>query len=971
MGIDEQAERRALAALHALADLTPTGERRDEAYIVPLEWFRWLDSGLSLFERDALPDPGVKGPSLRDVWIRSAEDPPISLAIDRRLGEQLAAVQQVRAGRHAVRVGWLWVAGTAAIANSKGAPTRRRVFLPLVSRTVRVVETPGRLGYQLMPYGDPELTDLIADREVAQRLEEHIELGGGAFTRLDDISATLIDRLPRLKSFARSCAAAAGIPATELTVVHEQPESAMRADGVRIVVGAALYTTEQAPGRSTRAGGLLAWPTLSEPTAFHAVYAGSGSTESTTSRATGVVESPLPLTPRQAETIGRARDDLLTVVSGAPGTGKSHTLVSIVCDSLRRGESVLVAAKNEAAVDALIDLLDRQPGIVPVVFGSNERRAKLAQRLANGELRPSSDEELRSAEHDLHTAIAARNAARSQARRSLRAEWLATVAGSGDLDEARRTAPSASTVAPSRLAELMVGCVDASPGWRRRRRRARAERELRRRVGAPAGTELTAILHAIEMVGPTATADSGGCAPDEACTRLDEAERNVRLRLAAWLALETCSSDRLDRSGLAAVGTLATALRSGRSARRAQLERLRDRTLTRALPVWMGTLGDVDDLLPPVAGMFDVVLIDEASSTEQTAAAPALLRARRAVVVGDPRQLRHVSFISDAAIEAALTAHDVEPADRAQLDVRRNSLFDAAASASPVVMLDEHFRSAPHLIDVVARSLYGGKLHVATRNPISQSVDCVHLRSTSGSREVGGVVRAEIDSILTALTALRSTARSVGVITPFRAQADALDAAVLASFDTADLVRMDLRVGTVHSFQGIERDIVLCSLGLVDGDAAGWAFVADPHLLAVMLTRARSAMTIVSSCNPDPTSMLGQYIAAADAPPGPPSASTRLDGWAASVIADLRLAGVDVSEAYPAGRHVIDGATVANGVPVAITCELHPDGVDAHIDRQLALGRAGWRTVGALRSDWGDDAPERIVDLARSLRSAG
>jgi hypothetical protein len=338
-------------------------------------------------------------------------------------------------------------------------------------------------------------------------------------------------------------------------------------------------------------------------------------------------------------------------------------------------------------------------------------------------------------------------------------------------------------------------------------------------------------------------------------------------------------------------------------------------------------------------------------------------------VVGDPRQLRHVSFLSDDTIGAAHDRHQIGPAERSQLDVRRNSLFDAAAAASPVMMLDEHFRSAPHLIDVVARTLYGGQLHVATRTPISECVDCVSLTRTDGPRAKGGVVQAEIDAVLHAMRSIRHVARSVGVVTPFRAQADALEEAILASFDADELVRMGVRVGTVHAFQGNERDRVLCSIGLVDGDAAGWAFVGDPHLLAVMLTRARTSMNVISSCTPAPDSLLGQYFAAADLPPGPPPPAAVLSPWAASIAADLRLAGVTLSVAYAAGRHVVDIATIAEQRPFAIICDLHADGIDAHTDRLVALHRAGWQTFDALESSWDDRRAEMVADLARYIHA--
>src|SRR5205814_2962584 len=118
--------------------------------------------------------------------------------------------------------------------------------------------------------------------------------------------------------------------------------------------------------------------------------------------------------------------------------------------------------------------------------------------------------------------------------------------------------------------------------------------------------------------------------------------------------LEARSETRMKPPTLAALAALATALRSGRSARGVQLSRLRDDSLTDALPLWVGTLADIDDLLPPLEGLFDLVILDEASSIEQPLAAPALLRSRRAVIVGDPQQLRHASFLADTDVDNAL-----------------------------------------------------------------------------------------------------------------------------------------------------------------------------------------------------------------------------------------------------------------------------------------------------------------------------
>ena len=444
----------------------------------------------------------------------------------------------------------------------------------------------------------------------------------------------------------------------------------------------------------------------------------------------------------------------------------------------------------------------------------------------------------------------------------------------------------------------------------------------------------------------------------------DDLARAARGR---WLEADCRSESRLNRSTLPAVAALATALRSGRSARRDQLSRLDDDKLTRALPLWVGTLADVDDLLPPVAGLFDLVILDEASSIDQPLAATALLRGRRAVIAGDPRQLRQVSFVADAQLQEVVAAHGLNdsPVLAARLDVRRNSTFDLAAGAAPVLVLDEHFRSDPHLVDFVARRLYGGKVHVATRSPRTESKDCVDVVRVDGQRDTDGVVRIEVDRAVSEVRALaRAGKRSVGVVTPFRAQADAIEAAVLAAFTADEVEALDLRVGTVHAFQGNERDVVIASLGVGrEGSAASWRFVEDPHLFAVFMTRARRRMTILVSGEPPEGGLVAAYLAQANSPPGPPKPAGPVGPWPASIADELASAGLPIVTAYPSGRHVVDICIDDSGRSLGIECDVHPAGPEAHIDRHLALTRNGWELLEAYRSRWGDRPGELIVDL--------
>jgi hypothetical protein len=168
------------------------------------------------------------------------------------------------------------------------------------------------------------------------------------------------------------------------------------------------------------------------------------------------------------------------------------------------------------------------------------------------------------------------------------------------------------------------------------------------------------------------------------------------------------SAARWSREARRAAGGLATALRAGRDRRRELLAALPGPALVRALPLWIGTVTDVEDLLPPTPGLFALVILDEASHVDQIRAAAVLARARRALIVGDPRQLRFVSFVADVDVAGTLRRHGLD--DR--VDVRRVSAFDLAAGAAPVTWLAEHHRGDPHLIEFSAQRFYAGRINV-------------------------------------------------------------------------------------------------------------------------------------------------------------------------------------------------------------------------------------------------------------------
>lgn len=932
--------------LSALADIAESTGGPAPAPALP-EAFHWLPL------RDVEP-----------VGMVAASSPvTFGTSLGRTRLQRLRAIDAVRPGTRSLRVGWLWVAGT-----TREGEARRRVFEPLVSGEV----VAGTAGLTLA--GEVQLTPLITDPHEQLRLETAIDWGGGAFRGVDvEASPLLLPTLPRLAGFARQAATAAGlpperlVPAAGLVPADGPPQALADRDGLRVVAGLAVYANGTEPDFSP-AGSLRVWHQQVGTvwTALHTLYLDQPAPVLPPQRD---LPSAYPLTVAQHACVVAARTEPVVLVSGAPGTGKTHAIAAVVGDAVARGRSVLVATRAQPAVQAITELLAGRPGPDPVVFGAPGVRADLARRLAAGEPAPAPASEVTRRHQALRRAVADRDQLWQQAADAI--EGLALLSGPAGLALRQRmpglTRPDVDLFRIQALLRRGRGPW-WSPGARRRWSQLL---DLLGSDGAPDPEDLRlAGCLATALAQMHTAADPLGAGLPWAA--LAQAQAAVERTAGEWLDVAARDERRLDRQIRAARSALATALRAGRARRRALLGEL-GRGVVQALPVWVGTLGEIDDLLPMVPALFDLVVLDEASSIDQTRAATALLRGGQAVVVGDPHQLRHVSFVADRAVQDAVERHlPGHPAMAAKLDVRRNSVLDVTAAVAPVRRLDEHFRSGAHLFAFVGRRIYDDTVRLATLTPATDAQDRIHVVRGSAVRDGAKVVAAEVDAVVARLTELREAgARSVGVISPFRAQADAIEGAVLEALGYPGIADLGLRVGTVHAFQGMERDVVIVSLGIGDDDGAGtWRFADDPNLFTVMATRAREHIEWLVSAEPPSGSLIGEYLAQHADPPAPQRGVTGdVTPWVRALAGRLR--DVEVAAPYASGRHLVDLCLVGDGAHLGVEALPHPDGPHAHVRRHVELAGSGWPLVTAFEGQWGDRPAELAVRLQQVLLDLG
>lgn len=243
--------------------------------------------------------------------------------------------------------------------------------------------------------------------------------------------------------------------------------------------------------------------------------------------------------------------------------------------------------------------------------------------------------------------------------------------------------------------------------------------------------------------------------------------------------------------------------------------------------------------------VFDYLIMDEASQVDIKTGALALSCAMNAVIVGDDKQLPNVvSQEEEIALNAIQSTYHVDE----KYQATTNSFLQSCVKVlkdTPVTLLREHYRCHPRIIDFCNQRFYNEELIAMTSDNNEGKVLQV-IKTVPGNHARGHFNQREIDVIIQEVMPEYSTSDSVGIITPYRDQAIAINQAL--GKDVAS---------TVHKFQGRECDAIIMSM--VDNIPTD--FSDDPNLMNVAISRAKTKLCIVVNGNEMPSnSNLAQLI---------------------------------------------------------------------------------------------------------------
>lgn len=430
-----------------------------------------------------------------------------------------------------------------------------------------------------------------------------------------------------------------------------------------------------------------------------------------------------------------------------------------------------------------------------------------------------------------------------------------------------------------------------------------------------------------------------------------------------------------------------------------------------AVPAWIMPLNRIWDTIHPTPGMFDVVIVDEASQCGMEAI-PLFYLGKKMLIVGDDKQIspEAVGCNRDAVYRLMKQyLYDYEYQSSFDIEI---SLFDHGKLryGKRRITLREHFRCMPEIIRFSNDLCYNDTPLIPLRQYGPNRLPPLeHVFVNGGYREGTAnrvINRIEADAIVEKIVQMTNDDRyqdkTMGVVVlQGDAQAALIEGQLLSRLGAEEMERRRLICGKPYSFQGDERDIMFLSLVAADNEKIGLLNKpADVRRFNVAASRARDMMILFHSVTRDqlgetclrrrllvffedtrPQQISGiqrselerlaaQTNRAIVRPPAP------FDSWfEVDVALELLRKKLCVYAQYAVSEKRIDLVVEGGQSRLAVECDGdHWHGVDryeADMQRQRQLERCGWEFYRIRESMFYADKEGAMAKLWKALEKRG
>lgn len=249
------------------------------------------------------------------------------------------------------------------------------------------------------------------------------------------------------------------------------------------------------------------------------------------------------------------------------------------------------------------------------------------------------------------------------------------------------------------------------------------------------------------------------------------------------------------------------------------------RAILDLIPVWIMELDDASRIIPLQAGLFDYVILDEASQCNIAYTLPAMYRTDKIVFVGDSEQMKDstIMFKSNRVFDELARRYQIP--DERQIKATGTTVQSVLDIADKRGFMDRplryHYRSPAELIGFSNQYFYaqkGKELIPINSNYLTygdtRRVMVIHEIKSDWEKEISDQVNVEeAEAILKLFRELREDDKyydkSIGILSFFNAQA----AYIRDLFEKEGLKEEDdnYKVSIVEGIQGDEKDIIIYS----------------------------------------------------------------------------------------------------------------------------------------------------------------
>ncbi len=235
---------------------------------------------------------------------------------------------------------------------------------------------------------------------------------------------------------------------------------------------------------------------------------------------------------------------------------------------------------------------------------------------------------------------------------------------------------------------------------------------------------------------------------------------------------------------------------------------------------------------------FDMVIMDEASQCNLAIGLIPVIRGENLLLVGDPQQLNPVILL-DAKDNIILRKNYSVTKEYDYVENSIYKTFLASDSVSDEILLSCHYRCDRKIIDFNNQKYYNNKLNIKTKTHSMEPL--VFIEVGDGRSPGRNTAPAEAQAIVDFVEKNRN--KKIGIVTPFVNQKEYIDSMLKAHGIK------DVACGTVHAFQGDEKDVILFSTALTDQSRKGtyqW-LKNNKELINVATSRARQQLVILGN----------------------------------------------------------------------------------------------------------------------------